>query len=278
MTDTLEAPRSADDLYLARAAEPQGVSRLRPVMTGDIFEGIEIPGVEDMVGDDRKLALVVSHPCSMRQGPVLKERIQAVRVVNCDPINLSAWPKTYYDRLPLPDLTVIVDPDDVSTEDPEADLAARIDEGAHAALLDCRGRVASSELDLDRRIACMTEQGVAFLHQRMSHNDTRHAPRTELLISTCSAVFAEIELWEEWNERLIDPSVAEADTDMLAKALDRVGRLFDEELSQKRRVPDQKSSAYTLRGDLNLPKRQASARRAIYKLLAEHSKSLSRVS
>jgi hypothetical protein len=273
MTGPLEAPRSVDDLYLARAVDFDGVSILRPIMTGDVFEGVEIPGVESLEGDDKKFAIVASHPCSMREGPHLNDRVQVVRVVKAEPLKLEAWSKGYYDRMPLPDLTVIVDPDDVSADDPEADLAVRTVEGAHAALLDFRGRVDTSCLVLDRRIACMTEQGVAFLHQRMSHNDTRYAPDTDLLVSACSAVFAEIELWEEWNDALVDPA-ALPEPEKLQEELARIAEIFDSELSEKRSIPDKKNGWYTLRADLNVPKRCNAARRQIRRLLQDQLKSL----
>jgi len=44
----LEQPRSADDLYLAREADLDRVTVYRPIMTGDVFRDIDIPGVEDM--------------------------------------------------------------------------------------------------------------------------------------------------------------------------------------------------------------------------------------
>jgi hypothetical protein len=277
MTAPLEAPRSVDDLYLVRDAEPDGVSRLRPIMTGDVFEGIEIPGVETLEGDERKLALIVSHPCSMRQGDRLNSRVQAVRVIKTESLKLEAWPKGHYDRMPLPELTVIADPDDIFSEDAEAELAARIEDGAHAAMLDFRGRVESLGLDLDRRIACMTEQGVAFLHQRISHYDTRYAPEIELLIEVCSAVFAEIDLWEQWNEALVDPT-AVADLAKLSQELERVGKIFDSELSKRRAIVGKKNGWYTLRADLGIPKRRSAAIREIHKLLRGYQELVPQVS
>lgn len=97
-------------------------------------------------GDDEQLAMVVSHVCSMRNGSRMKDHEQAVRVVKCEPVKLEAWSKRFYDRLPLPDLTVVIDPDDVSNDDPEADIAVRTEEGAHAALFELWGRVKTVKL------------------------------------------------------------------------------------------------------------------------------------
>ncbi len=175
-------------------------------MTGDVFAGVDIPGCEAVAGDHEKLAIVVSHPCSMRQGHVLNERLQVVRVTRSDEIPLSMWPKGHYDKMPLPGLT-----DSSETEEDDA-----TDEGTgefHAALLDLRGRVETAQLRLDERVACLSEEGVAFLHQRMGHNDTRHAPSVEDLMAACAPVFREADLAERWCEDLLPP---EAVDDLIA--------------------------------------------------------------
>jgi hypothetical protein len=271
MTAPLEEPRSADELYLARSADLDGVPVLRPIMAGDVFRGVDIPGVGPQEGDSERLALVVSHPCSMRTGAKLKDHVHAVRAVKCEPIKLNEWPKRFYDRMPLPDLTIIVDPDDISSDDPAAELELRTQEGAHAALFDLRGRVKSDQLRLDQRIACLTDLGVAFLHQRMSHFDTRYAPQVEELIAVCNPAFAEIELWEQWNERLVDPT-ALSDMMSLLSELEKVAEIFDAELSKRRRIPDKRDAWYVLRDDLSTPKRYHAARREILKLLDEFAR------
>src|SRR5581483_4879960 len=258
MNTPLDAPRSSDDLYLARAADTGDVSVLRPIMTGDVFRAIDIPGVECVEGDEERFGMVVSHPCSMREGSTLKSGVQVIRVVKCDPIGLDEWPKRYYDRMPLPDLTVIADPDDVSADDPEAEVQVRTQEGAHAALLDFRGRVPSTRLDLSQRVACLTDEGVSFLHQRMSHFETRYAPEIDKLMDACRAVFAEIELWENWNETLVDRSRIGGSKKLQAE-LDRVGEIFDRTLSEKRPIPNKKNGWYTLRDDLKLTRKHAGA-------------------
>jgi hypothetical protein len=243
-------------------------------MTGDVFRGVDIPGVEQLEGDDDRLGMVVSHPCSMRSGHKLKDRVQVIRILKSNPIKIDAWPKLYYDRLPLPDLTVIVDPDDVSAVNPENDIVQKTEEGAHAAFFELRGRVESANLQLDQRIACLSEQGVALLHQRMAHGETRYAPDVEHLMLACDAVFAEVELWEQWNERLVDPDAISHPV-VLQAELDRVAKQFDIEMSKKRAIPDKKNGWYVLRDDLSIPKRHAAARREVLKLLDEQTKTLS---
>lgn len=60
MADDLDKPETDDDLYLARGEE---VPPARPLMTGDVFAGITIPGVSD----EPAAGMAVTHPCSMRE-------------------------------------------------------------------------------------------------------------------------------------------------------------------------------------------------------------------
>lgn len=57
-------------------------------MTGDILQGVEIPGLDDGLG----AVAVLTHPCSMRtDGVDLQERIFVARVEPCNPIPLAEW-------------------------------------------------------------------------------------------------------------------------------------------------------------------------------------------
>lgn len=63
MVHLLETPQSPDELYLARGGE---INAVRPIMTGDVLTGIDIPG---MVGTSG-LTIIVTHPCSLRSDGV----------------------------------------------------------------------------------------------------------------------------------------------------------------------------------------------------------------
>ena len=83
--DKLAIPASAADLYLYQGAE---VSACRPVMTGDVFSDIDIPGVDD----GRGLALVLAHPCSMRGvGGHLRDKVMMCRVSDGSGIPIAKW-------------------------------------------------------------------------------------------------------------------------------------------------------------------------------------------
>lgn len=262
MVDPLETPRSVADLYLARGDE---VQVFRPILTGDVFSGIEIPGVERIAGDEELLAMVVSHPCTMRAGHVLKPGLQMVRVVRHELFELKAWSNGHYDKMPLPELSEWVDADDYLGEDGAAEVALRRQETFHVALLEERGRVATEALDLRRRRACLSAEGIALLQQRMSVGDNRFVPPVEELAKVCDAVLVEAELLEQWSEALVSPSCYE-DPERLSQELARVAADFDQELSRKR--PAEKGS-FTLREDLAAVRRRPNARRTILRLLAE---------
>jgi hypothetical protein len=57
------------------------------------------------------------------------------------------------------------------------------------------------------------------------------------------------------------------DPEKLRAELARVGKLFDDALSEKRPVPGRKDARFVLRDDLARQKTQAEARRKIHKLL-----------
>ena len=256
MAEPLELPRSIAELYLARVHE---VSSMRPIMTGDVFSDIEIPGVEHVDGDERKLAMVITHPCSMRQGVKMKVKQQMIRVVRSKPVELPAWRSQYFDRLPLPALLQPLDTDEPADEDGTND---------YAALFELRGRVSTAELLLSRRIVCLSEEGVALLHQRISHADTRYPARIGDLMSACSGVFAEAELAQEWNERLIRVDVD--DRVALAASLDREALEFESIIGVQRSYAQGKKTVKSaMREDLADDRKKTYARRELLRLIRE---------
>ncbi|WP_420436915.1 hypothetical protein [Candidatus Poriferisodalis sp.] len=72
--EALEAPGSPSELYLA--SSPAEVEQARPYMTGDVFDGITIPGLSP---ESEGLGIVLTHPCSMRADGVRPQRRSVVR-------------------------------------------------------------------------------------------------------------------------------------------------------------------------------------------------------
>ncbi len=168
----LEAPATEDDLYHSRGEE---VLPTRPLLTGDVLADVEIPGLDD----GRDLAIVLTHPCSMRRDGVhLQDRIFVARVVEHAVVPASQW-NGHYAKMPLSGL---------------------INGASYAALFDSAGLVRSEFLIETERVACLSEFGVNLLQQRLIFHLTRFVAPTFKLHESCVGVFREIELHDEWAE------------------------------------------------------------------------------
>jgi hypothetical protein len=169
----LTNPTSVDEIYLTR----DGASPHRPLLQGDVFADITIPGV----GIEHAYVIVATHPCTMRRGPRLVDRVKAHPVVPYEDVPLEKWSESHFKVFPLPQFR---------GGEP---FAARFDEV---------GMVPTAELLLDRRVATLSDQGILLFQQRQIFTDTRAALKIATLQLASAAVLAEAELLEEWNERL----------------------------------------------------------------------------
>lgn len=183
MPPDLDRPDSIDQLYLYRGSE---VVEHRPLMQGDVFEAIEIPGLDDGPG----LALILTHPCSMRRGAKWAKRILVARVVQSDPIPLDHWPDRHFRVMPLPGLKL---------EDKEEHYSARFE--------DC-GSVAPDQLMEAKRIACLDPVGITLLQQRYVHYLTRYEAARVTLLEVSEPDLIEAELLEDWLESALEADVA----------------------------------------------------------------------
>ena len=174
--DEMEAPDSDTSLYLATGDD---VPETRALLTGDIVDGIAIAGLDDPNG----LAIILTHPCSMRvDGVTLSPRIVVARVRPYQHVALGQW--TGYARLmPLPSL---------------------IGDQHHACYFDSIGIAAGAELASAPRIACLSDRGINLLQQRFIFNLTRFVVPTARLHEACVAVFREVDLQEEWVSAAAD--------------------------------------------------------------------------
>ena len=144
-------------------------------MTGDVFTQITVPGL-----DGTGLAIVLTHPCSMRvDGVRLASRLLMARVAPTSPIPLPAWRTGHFKVMPLPGL--------LGTH--------------HSARFDEIGLVESGTLAERTRVACMTPHGVHLLQQRFIWYLTRFLTPTRRLAEVTEAVFEEADLQEEWVEQ-----------------------------------------------------------------------------
>ena len=224
----LDHPPDVDDLYFDRG-EP--VEPWRPVMPGDVFAGIALPGLEA-----HEFLVVITHPCSMRtKHGALVPRLQAVAVRPHQKVAASQWPSGFLRVMPLPHLV------------PNSDEF-------YAAYLNEIGTVKSEELDLANRRACLSDLGVLLLQQRFIANLARVTVKRSTLEAESAHVFAEAELLEEWLTALAKRRV-EAGEDLHAALADE-SRCFDEFLSSADREPP-------LRAQLLDSSTRASVRRAV---------------
>jgi hypothetical protein len=170
----LETYETPEQLYLARGAD---VNPLRPAMTGDIYDDVEIPGV-----DDRGLGAVASHPCAMRKGAQINDRVLMCRVRPSIAIPSATWPKGYYDKMPFPDVIA------VGT--------------LHVAHLDEIGLSPRECIDPSRRTACLLPFGINLLQQRLVWHMTRCAVPTSTFQEAIEHTLVEADLQEEWQDEL----------------------------------------------------------------------------
>lgn len=226
----MEAPDSADDVYLGRSGDTQPY---RPILTGDIYSGIAIPGV----GIEHDLAVLVSHPCNMRSaGGQLRDRVQMCPVTAHQRIPFENWPDGYFGVFPLPEF---------DTEGLEH-AAGHFDE---------IGMVATTQLTADCRVSYLTERGILFLLQRSIYRSSRVDVTLDTLGRACRHVLAEADLLEEWNERLLP--LREGQGVGLVEALGLEAAEFDAYLSE---ATDYGSSR---RDQLRDPHRQSQVRKEV---------------
>jgi hypothetical protein len=146
-----------------------------------VFEHVEIPGLDDSLG----LAMVMTHPCTMRgKGGLLRPRLLMGRVAPTAAIRLP-WEGNFR-LLPLPD------------------LVAGQTGGHWAANFEDVGSVRTELLNLDDRIACLDDRGVLLLQQRHTHHLTRYVVETAVLYEQSASVLMEAELLEEWLSAALD--------------------------------------------------------------------------
>ena len=136
---SLETFEKPCDLYLARGDD---VNPLRPLFTGDVVADAAIPGVQD-----RGMAVVVAHPCSMRgKDAQLEPRALVASVVERDKIGRAAWAKGNFGLMPLPDLLEVGK--------------------LWVARLDDIGKALTADIMAGVRVACLSPFGVNLLQQR----------------------------------------------------------------------------------------------------------------
>jgi len=140
-----EAPEYSS-LYRARGHE---VVVQRPIFTGDVFFSVPVIGESEP-----KNILVLQHPCVIRRGRALTPKLLVAEVRPEGIQHPSRW-----DRLPR--------------QMPLADLIVDGTPTHYAGFFVDHQLVRPESLDINRRVACMSQRGVNLLMQRWVHHNSR---------------------------------------------------------------------------------------------------------
>jgi len=172
------------------------VSWCRPLLQGDVFDGVVLPGF----GSDPMKVQVVSHPCAMRTGTKLTPRITVAPVEPHASVTGRGWDG----NLRVMPLAELIGGQHFATR--------FIDVTAAPTLLLARGR----------RIATLSNQGIYVLQQRLIKHYTRVEMPLDLLRRESAAVLTEAQLQWDWLETVLtEPEqIDEA-------AIDAEERVFD---------------------------------------------------
>ncbi len=177
------------------------ISRARPPIQGDVFDGIVLPGF----GHEPQLVQIVAHPCAMRTGPDLTPRITVAPVVPHQAVSGAGWNGNLR-VMPLPDL---VDGNNFATKFVDVTAAP------------------SELLTRERRIASLTHKGIYVLQQRLVKHYTRVEMQLELLRKESAAVLTEAELQWHWVEEILTDAELEDDA-----AIEAEVKVFDDWLGE----------------------------------------------
>lgn len=163
-------------LYRARGDE---VAATRPIFTGDVFTGVELPGSTGKI--KARSVLVLQHPCSMRTNGVdLAWKVLVAEVANRKELDEQSWVGGHFNPMPLPGL--------------RPDIASQSQH--QAANFDNLYTVAPALLT--SRIASLSPFGVNILLQRWVHYSSRVVVPTHTFHEQTVAFYEEADLIEEW--------------------------------------------------------------------------------
>lgn len=208
MVNCLESPYAAgrpnwNSLYRARGEE---INAARPILTGDVFADMELPGSTGKI--KKRCVIVLQHPCSMREGGTsLRWQLLVAKVKKRSILEESAW-RGNYALMPLPDLF------------PHAEGKER----NYAATFNNLYTVAPSTLV--NRVACLDPLGLNLLLQRWVHDNSRVIVPTSSFQEQSASYYEEADLMEEWcDERGAETveEIKEAQDDCLKWLREEIG-------------------------------------------------------
>jgi hypothetical protein len=158
--------------------ERGGVSWARPLLQGDVFDGIVLPGF----GDQPMKVQIINHPCAMRMGADLTPRITVAPV---EPHPAVTGQRGWDGNLRVMPLSELIDQKHFATKFVDVTAAP------------------SELLTRVRRIATLSHQGIYILQQRLIKHYTRVEMPLELLRRESAAVLTEGVLQWDWIEDVL---------------------------------------------------------------------------
>jgi hypothetical protein len=221
----LIAPEGDDELF---DCEDEALA-LKPVMTGDVFVGVIVPGEPDPVD-----LMIAGHPCTIRRGAVLAERVPCARIVRHQSVPYERWPSYDKNHFPL-------------------SSAARTGEARCVALWDWLAAPAG-ELLRSRRRATLQDQGIYIFLQRLIHSLSRFAPPLSVLREASGHVLAEAELEYSWMLELFEEELDSEDMRSLIGEFDSFMAADDRRAllrADRKRVASQVSAEIARRQAMN---------------------------
>jgi hypothetical protein len=216
-----------DALYDERA----NVSRARPLLQGDVFDGVVLPGF----GDDPRKVQIVAHPCAMRTGASLTPRITVAPVDPYQTVSGKAW-------------------DGHPRVMPLAELVS----GKHFAAKFVDITACPVELlTKARRIATLSNRGIFVLQQRLIKHYTRAEMELEVLRSQSAPVLTEAQLLWDWLETVLTDLEVNDDS-----VLDIEAEVFEEWMRSGSPSRQERLIFETNHADVRRDAQRASAERA----------------
>ncbi|MDN4161080.1 hypothetical protein [Nocardioides abyssi] len=166
----------------------------RPLFQGDVFRDVPFtkarsagnPDRDPNVVIERRMVALLGYPCDIYNDGRLVKVQTVAPVVDATKMGIPPDWDGAFTLAPLPDLL-----GDGNTYAVDLRTAANID---------------ASYLTTDRRVRALSEDGWALFRQRTILCDTRAMIELAPLRDFGSPLWAEIELWQEWNEAGQDPA------------------------------------------------------------------------
>lgn len=166
--------------------ERTDVSRARPLLQGDVFDGVILPGF----GPEPMKVQIIAHPCAMRRGADVTPRVTVAPVEPYQEVTGRGWDG----NLRVMPLAALVDGEHFATK--FVDVTAS----------------PAEQLTRGQRIATLSHQGIYVLQQRLIKHYTRVEMPLEVLRRESAAVLTEAELQWGWlDEVLTDDELDQED-------------------------------------------------------------------